>query len=68
MMQTQKVENRPTGPKARTTVFANSVVASAGAGLATIAATGTLWPALVIAAVGAVVGFTVTNQIPHRED
>ena len=69
MAKIEKPNQRSSGKRRRfdspaSAVFANSAVASAGAGLATVAATGMVWPAVALAVVGAVVGYTATNQIP----
>lgn len=46
----------------------NSAVASIGAGAATFVATGLLGPAIALAAVGAYVGYSLTNDIPKGSD
>lgn len=62
-------EKRRVKPKFDTPhLVANSAIASVGAGVAMGAATGLLMPALAAAAVGAVVGYSATDQIPRNGD
>jgi hypothetical protein len=46
----------------------NSAVASVGAGASAFVATGLLGPAIALAAVGAFVGYSLTNDIPKSGD
>jgi uncharacterized protein YfiM (DUF2279 family) len=47
-------------------LFTNSTIASVGAGTAMVASTGMIWPAVAAAAIGALVGYSVTNEIPKN--
>lgn len=49
-------------------LVANSAIASIGAGAATVAATGLVLPAIAAAVGGAIVGYTITNEIPKNGD
>ena len=49
-------------------LVANSTIASVGAGTAMVASTGMVWPAVAAAAVGALIGYSATNEIPKNGD
>jgi hypothetical protein len=49
-------------------LVANSAVASTGAGAAMFVTTGLVLPAIAAAAVGAYLGFSLTNDIPKGGD
>lgn len=67
-MQTRLQQTRKTKKFSTVDLLANSAIASAGAGAAMGAATGLVWPALAAAAVGAVIGYSATNEIPKNDD
>jgi len=54
-------------PKFNTSeLVANTAIASIGTGAAVVAASGLIWPALIGAAAGGLIGYTITNQIPRK--
>ena len=49
-------------------LVSNTVIASAGAGIAAVSATGAIFPAVVAGLAGGLIGYTVMNEIPKEKE